>query len=328
MSQRDRDRERLELALDAAGLDLWENNLVTGEVIQHAARTFRELGYPDEEVPQLVANSLDLVHEDDRDRLGTALGELLAGSTADYRCEFRLRARTGDWVWYANHGRVMEGEGGRPGERFVGVTFNIDERKRRETELADIYRQLEEQNQQLHRLIASLELLAATDALTGLANRRTLMESSARECKRAERYGHALAMLLVDIDRFKDINDRWGHLVGDHVICAAAELCRQGIRQGVDIAARLGGEEFVLLLPETDGRGAMALADKLRLAMAGHCVADGDGQPVPFTVSIGVASFEPGLSHMQLLHHADKALYRAKHQGRNRVHRFEDVAAG
>jgi diguanylate cyclase (GGDEF)-like protein/PAS domain S-box-containing protein len=325
MQDRDLNKERLELALDAAGLDLWENNLVTGEVIRAASRTFVELGYPEEEIPMLVKSSFEIVHPDDREMLLAALEDVMAGRTRDYRCEFRLRTRSGEWVWYANYGRVMDAHTASPGERFIGITFNIDSRKRKEAEIAQINQRREEQTRMLQQLNDSLQQLAATDPLTGLANRRTLMELGEKECKRALRSRHPMSLLMLDIDSFKSINDHWGHQLGDRVICATANICRLNSRSGVDIAARLGGEEFVLMLPEMSGDGAAQRAEHLRQLLSSQQVISEDGDLVEFTVSIGVACFHRGMSMDQLLNDADKALYLAKKRGRNRVARYEET---
>ncbi|MFZ4285223.1 sensor domain-containing diguanylate cyclase [Variovorax sp. HJSM1_2] len=326
MDEKDLNKERLELALEAAGLDLWENNLLTGDVTRKALKTFRELGYSDEEIPALVANTLQLVHPGDVDATKAALADVFSGKTQQYRCEFRLRTKSGGWLWFANYGRIMDARAEVPGQRFIGVTFNIDDRKRKEDEIAEINHKLAEQNSLLQGLNTALELLASTDALTGLANRRTLMEVGAKECKRTARFEHPLSVLMVDIDSFKSVNDNWGHLVGDRVICAVADTCRLRVRQGVDTVARLGGEEFVIILPETSGANAEVLAESLRKEAQHLRVDDDAGTPVPFTVSIGVASLARGQSFEQLLNSADKALYKAKQKGRNLVQRFEAIA--
>ncbi len=323
MSDAGRYKERLELALEAAGLDLWENNLVTGEVTGKALKTSQELGYTQSEMAGTVEEILRLVHPDDVSRLQQAVKDHLTGQTPQYRCEFRLRAKNGDWIWFANFGKVMDGDDGMRGQRFVGVTFNIDDRKRKEHEIELMNRQLAEKNALLESYNLQLEMLASTDALTGLANRRKLMELGLRECRRAERFQHALSLLMIDIDHFKAINDTWGHHVGDQVICAVADACGARVRQGVDAVARFGGEEFIVLLPETDLVGGCSLADVLRESVAGLRVPVNDmAEHVQFTVSVGVATGYGGgdmEAFEQLLSRADKALYRAKQAGRNCV---------
>jgi len=322
-------KTQLALALEAAGLDLWENNLLTGEATYRALKTISTLGYTDEERPGSIDDFFQLVHPEDLPRVQTALDEHLSGHTPQYRCEFRLRARDGRWIWFANYGKVMDAGSSTPGQRFIGVTFNIDDRKRQEDEIAQINHRLAEQNALLQRYNTELELLASSDSLTGLANRRKLMELGAQECKRSERFGHPLSLLVMDIDLFKNINDAWGHQAGDRVICAVAETCSSRIRVGLDTAARVGGEEFVVLLPETDYPSAHAVAQSLRLTVAARQVAaDDQGTQISFTVSIGVATLHgTTLSFDQLFNNADKALYRAKQAGRNNVQGFDDAAA-
>jgi diguanylate cyclase (GGDEF)-like protein len=323
MGEADLNKERLELALEAAGLDLWENDLITGHVTRKATKTFLELGFTEDEIVSGVQDIYGLFHPDDLAMVRQSVADHLAGLTPQYRCEFRLRSKRGDWVWYANYGRIMDAQSDTPGRRLIGVTFNIDDRKRREDEIAQINQQLTEQNRLLQQLQRGVELLAAKDSLTGLCNRRTLMELGANECKRAERFAHPLSVLVVDIDFFKAVNDAWGHLAGDRMICAVANVCAARRRSGVDIVARFGGEEFVIVLPETDSTSALRAAESLRAEIASMTVPVNDqGVHVSVTVSIGVATGVPGSGcHFEsLVDLADHALYQAKGTGRNAVY--------
>lgn len=191
--------------------------------------------------------------------------------------------------------------------------------------------QLEERvlRRTLELLVANsrLEQQATTDPLTELGNRRKMTLRIAEEIERAQRCGHTLSLLMLDIDHFKRINDRHGHATGDRAIVAVAQVLRQATR-GMDTAARFGGEEFVLLMPETPQQVALEAAERLRLAVAGLLVDGEDGQQVRLTVSIGVAAMTPAASAAtrlgpdvltDLLIRADQALYRAKHGGRDRV---------
>jgi diguanylate cyclase (GGDEF)-like protein len=170
----------------------------------------------------------------------------------------------------------------------------------------------------LVRHAEELERLATTDDLTGLYNRRHFLALAEDERRRHERKHRSLALLILDIDLFKSINDRFGHDVGDAVICHVASICREGML-GFDILARIGGEEFVLLLPETTGEQAMILAERVRQRLEAH-PSTVDGADVRVTASIGVS--EGGAqseSIGDLMKRADQALYQAKRDGRNRV---------
>lgn len=162
--------------------------------------------------------------------------------------------------------------------------------------------------------------LANIDPLTGVYNRRHFMETGASEFDRARRYSHPLSVLMIDIDKFKAINDRWGHLVGDKTIQALSRAVSAAIR-GQDVPARLGGEEFSVILPETDLDGAATIAERLRATIeATDQVVAEDGRVVRFTASIGVAALDgDDRSFEAVQNRADKALYRAKEAGRNRV---------
>lgn len=320
MTEQDINRERLELALEAAGLDLWENDLVSGEVPRKAIKIFAELGYSEHEAAAYVDDMFAIVHPDDVPLVKAAIADHLAGVTAQYRCEFRIRAKYGAWVWYANYGKVMDRNGSRKGQRFIGVTFNIDDRKRKEGELELINRKLAEQNALLENMNTMLQSLATSDPLTGVANRRKLMEMGASEVQRALRFGQFLSLLIVDIDLFKQVNDTWGHMTGDLVICAVAEACVQHVRSNIDIVGRIGGEEFAIILPQTDYAIANRLAERLCQAVAAQQISVSDSDMLSCTISIGIATLSPSCtSFKHLLINADKALYLAKAAGRNCV---------
>ncbi len=162
--------------------------------------------------------------------------------------------------------------------------------------------------------------LTIMDGLTHLHNRRYFTEFLERELARSARHRRPLALLLVDLDHFKAVNDRHGHLCGDAVLREVASRLRPVVRRE-DLLARFGGEEFAVILVETDAPAARDAAERVRLAVAAGAVRFG-GHDVPVTVSVGVAAAgggEADLSADRLLHRADQQMYRAKHAGRNRV---------
>jgi len=184
------------------------------------------------------------------------------------------------------------------------------------------------ENLALHELVSEQ---AVTDELTGLANNRAFRDKMEKEAARAIRFGHELSLLIVDLDDFKRVNDVHGHLQGDEVLRAAAAILRAESR-GIDEPARYGGEEFVVALPETDHKGAVEVAERIRTQLAGRVVPllEGTGE-VSVTASIGVATIPDDAGGVQeLIAVADAALYEAKRAGKNRVSSAHDgpVAPG
>ncbi|HEX7022148.1 MAG TPA: GGDEF domain-containing protein, partial [Trueperaceae bacterium] len=156
--------------------------------------------------------------------------------------------------------------------------------------------------------------LAHTDALTGLPNRRQMEVLIESEIRRAERYSRPFCVVLIDIDNFKHFNDTFGHEVGDKVLAQMAHTVRHALRQS-DTFGRWGGEEFILLVPETDVQGSLQLAEQIRLRV----LAQQFPRNQTVTISCGIAAFRPGDGVQRLVNRADSALYRAKGQGKNRV---------
>lgn len=167
---------------------------------------------------------------------------------------------------------------------------------------------------------ARLEALAHTDPLTHLLNRRALTIRLVTELERVRRYNSPLTMLMIDLDHFKQVNDTYGHLVGDEVLRGIGAILQHSVRS-VDMVARYGGEEFVVVLPETGEQGAITFAERIREQVEQHRFEAERGGVAQVTVSIGVSSFPaPHVESAEdLFARADAALYRAKERGRNRV---------
>lgn len=171
----------------------------------------------------------------------------------------------------------------------------------------------------LLRKTAELERLCRTDPMTGLCNRRALRDALTSELSRSKRYGNTASFAMIDVDRFKQLNDTYGHQAGDHVLVQLGALLTKRVRKN-DILARYGGEEIALLMPETGLHGAGVLCERIRRAIAEEPI-EWEGEKIQISVSIGVGSV--GLAHTEtpegLIRAADHALYRAKSSGRNRV---------
>jgi len=177
------------------------------------------------------------------------------------------------------------------------------------------------------RLYTRTRELTVKDELTGINNRRHFQNMLQMEWKRAIRFHRPLSLIMLDVDFFKDYNDTFGHLQGDQVLRQMGAILRRNLRE-VDTVARFGGEEFVLLLPDTDKRGAIAVAEKVRLLVEGHRFHTLDHkQTRDITISAGVATYPDDVEEMDnLIDHADIALYRAKEGGRNRIECFKPVS--
>ena len=173
------------------------------------------------------------------------------------------------------------------------------------------------ENARLHDVV---QRQAITDDLTGLVNRRRFIEALQAEVERARRFGTPLTVILADLDDFKRVNDDFGHHGGDAVLRSFADLMRSHVRD-VDVPGRIGGEEFGILLPETDAERAASVAERMRHSLSGVSLPVAAGHSVHVTSSFGIADLDDGQSGDDLLRAADAALYRAKAGGKNRVER-------
>ncbi len=295
----------LDLAMMDADLVFWDADLRTGRMGSVNGHWHTMLGYTAAEIPDTLDAWDDLVHPDDAQARQAAWEAHVQGLTPTMETEFRIRHKQGHWVWMHSRGRVVErGAEGQP-LRVVGLRMNISRRKEFEQRL---------------------EVLAHTDPLTGVCNRRRFLELADDELSRALRHGQPVALLMMDLDHFKAINDRFGHAGGDSVLRAFVDSAMGAMRQG-DVLARVGGEEFAALLPQTSRDGALVLAQRL-LQQVRDLQVLLDGQAVHITVSIGVAlrpmvgPGAPGASASidHLMAAADHALYQAKTAGRDRVY--------
>jgi diguanylate cyclase (GGDEF)-like protein len=183
------------------------------------------------------------------------------------------------------------------------------------------YAHLLTEHEDLRAAHSQIREMSITDTLTGVYNRQYLADGLPTEVERSRRYNHSLSLILCDVDRFKHVNDTLGHLAGDKVLVSIAQALERAIRRDVDWIVRYGGEEFIIVLPETPLAGAEAVAERLRVAVESTRVEAG-GQQVSCTASFGAAALEgeeKPASADDLIREADRCLYEAKRQGRNRV---------
>lgn len=244
------------------------------------------------------------IHVDDRERVVSfCVAQSQAG--VDHEADYRAETADGSYVWIRDVVHVVRN--GDEVEALVGFMFDISDRKRNEDELA--------------RLQGELEALSYKDGLTDVANRRRFDQVLAAAWETARLEAQPLSLLLVDIDYFKQFNDRHGHLAGDDSLKRIASLLTSSVRPG-DLVARIGGEEFAVLMPRTDSLVARTVADRCRGAVLDERIAHGASEASPYlTVSVGLRSIvpEPDQTPRDFVEAVDRLLYQAKSQGRNRV---------
>ncbi|WP_022663009.1 sensor domain-containing diguanylate cyclase [Paucidesulfovibrio longus] len=255
------------------------------------------LGYDTPE--KMIGRSMRELHltEENFQHFGEKYYNALADK-ALLHIEYRLRRKDGSPVWCMLSGQALDR--GAPADLNKGVLWAVDDITRIKTQEQE------------------LRALACTDYLTGVHNRRHFLDLASRELKRRKRHGGDCGLLLIDLDRFKDVNDQLGHGAGDAVLKTFARRCCGALRE-VDIFGRLGGEEFAVLLPGSDLEGARTVAERIREGMSDMETRTPEGN-IRVTVSIGVTSTERPVADVEaLIARADKALYRAKRLGRDRV---------
>jgi diguanylate cyclase (GGDEF)-like protein/PAS domain S-box-containing protein len=245
--------------------------------------------------------------------LASLRSDLEAGrAPQSFRGELECRCKDGSTLWTEVMAHPLVNDHGIV--EILGVTRDISEHKRLLLEIAQAKDATEEANQALQRVNLELARLATTDTLTGVWNRRHFEEVAGAERTRALRYKQALSLLILDVDHFKLINDRYGHQTGDQVLIGLTKLVGDAMRQA-DVLARWGGEEFVVIMPHCAAPEAMLVAEKLRALTAAHVFPDVG----TVTASFGAAELKPDEPLDAWFKRVDLALYAAKTAGRNRV---------
>ncbi|HRD66811.1 MAG TPA: diguanylate cyclase [Candidatus Competibacter sp.] len=284
--------ERLALALWGADLGLWDWDIRTGTITCNGPRT-ELVGCRPGETRLSFGDWEQRIHPQDLAAARDALRAHLENRAPFFESEYRLRHKDEAWSWVLIRGKVIERDRRGQSMRACGIVMDIGQRKR-----------LEE----------NLRRLATTDPLTGAFNRRYLLQVIETEIGRAQRYARPLSLIMFDLDHFKRINDSFGHDRGDMVLKSIAALARQRLRHS-DILARWGGEEFMVLAPETALPQAIALAETLRAALHQSLFPDIG----PITASFGVAGYRLDETVDQWLKRVDDLVYQVKREGRDQI---------
>jgi diguanylate cyclase (GGDEF)-like protein/PAS domain S-box-containing protein len=267
-------------------------------------------GWKPEEL--MTAEGIELIHPDDRDRAQTIMGELKSGAEGAM-IECRVRKEDGGYLWVEASLRLVKGEHDGEPSRMLNIVRDISQHKEAERKLQQAY--------------DAVEALAVTDALTGLANRRHFDQYLATEWRRSARDRQPLSLIMMDVDQFKLFNDSYGHVRGDGCLKQIAEACMDVVSRPGDLVARFGGEEFVVILPNTDNYGAVKVAQEICDSVSFRRLPHASSTAGVVTISLGCATLIPrfGKHTYDLIESADRALYRAKELGRNRVCNASDL---
>jgi diguanylate cyclase (GGDEF)-like protein/PAS domain S-box-containing protein len=260
----------------------------------------QQLGYKAEQFLEDPGFWASNIHPEDAEKVFADLPKLFEEGAHAH--EYRFRHRDGHYMWMVDQLKLIRDEKGEPLE-IIGVWIDNSKAKI-----------IEEQ----------LNHLANYDGLTSIANRRYFTKLAKAELSRSTRYNHPFTLLLLDIDKFKSINDTYGHPTGDQVLIELAEKCQNLLRNS-DIFGRFGGEEFAIVLVETDAEKGMELAERLRVKLSELSVLV-DETKIQFTVSIGLTSKNDQKGTLDtIISRADNALYKAKESGRNKVVDFASI---
>ncbi len=299
---------RFNLVVESLQVGVWDRWMKPAVRRWWSPRFYELIGYKPDELEPTEDNLKKLLHPDDRERVWQDGNEqLLHGDIVDVN--FRLNTRHRGYRWFNSHAKADRDPDGNM-VRIAGAINDIDDQRSAE--------------QALRTVQAELTRLAYRDTLTDLHNRRYFDEHFQREWDRTRRMNQPLSLLLMDLDHFKAYNDCYGHPAGDSCLVKIAHLLTRCAGRPADIVARLGGEEFGVVLPDTDADGAELVAQRIQTQL--HTMAiPHDGAPFQIvTLSIGIAAVRhpDGLGPAEMFEQADRALYEVKRRGRNGIMKF------
>lgn len=318
----DLNEDMLHTILELVSDGIWDWNANTGFVYRNPG-WYEMLGYPPHSLNNNVLTWENVIHPDDYLQVMAQFDDYLSQRAPGYQAEYRCRMQDGSYTWIEDRGYVLARNADGTVARMVGAHRSIDDKKRlyealerRNQSLEAIVeertRELSRVNQQLQIQLEENRKLAETDALTSIANRYLLEKALPQECERAQRFRQPLSLIAMDIDDFKNINDHYGHALGDAALVQVVESVKHCVREG-DLLARWGGDEFIMTLPNTPLADARTLAERIRHGLA-SLLPVGDFQ---VTMSFGVVQRFEEEQQTGLLARADQALYRSKIAGKN-----------
>jgi diguanylate cyclase (GGDEF)-like protein/PAS domain S-box-containing protein len=318
----DLNEDMLHTILELVSDGIWDWNANTGFVYRNPG-WYEMLGYARHSLNNGVLTWENLIHPDDFPHVMAQFDDYLNHRAPVYQVEYRCRMQDGRYTWIEDRGYVLARNADGSVARMVGAHRSIEDKKRLfealerrnhslEAIVEERTRELSRVNQQLHIQLEENRKLAETDVLTSVANRYRLEKALPLACERAQRFRQPLSLIAMDIDDFKNINDHYGHALGDAALVQVVESVKRCVREG-DVLARWGGDEFIMILPNTPLDDARTLAGHIRDGLA-SLLPVGDFQ---VTMSFGVVQRFDQEQQTGLLARADQALYRSKIAGKN-----------
>lgn len=310
---------------------VWDWNALSGHV-ERSPGWYRMLGYDVDSFDKDVLTWENVIHPEDYPRVMEHFEAYLNGKSEKYRIEYRCRSADGSYLWIEDVAQIVERTPDGKVARMIGAHLDIHAAKTAQDEL---YRQnellrhdnatlenlvsertaeLRQLNITLQRQLEEISHIASHDRLTSVYNRYMFEETLHKEISRAKRYSRPMGLVMVDVDYFKEVNDRYGHQSGDAVLRELALVLQKNLRDS-DIVSRWGGEEFVVILPNTTQEQAAVIAEKLRAAIEESRFEKG----IALTCSFGVTAYREEDTVDSLFARIDRALYRAKEFERNNV---------
>ncbi len=285
----------------AGNLGNWHWIVQSNEVVFNEKKA-TNLGYESSEIPEKVGFEYftEKLHIEDYAKVMKNMRDHLMGVSDIYEIEYRILTKEGSYIWYYDRGKVTKRD--KDGKALVvsGIVFDIDKEKTMERELYEANKKLTE--------------LTFRDELTGAFNRRFMLKKLNEEIQRFSRTKLELSIILFDIDNFKQVNDNFGHNSGDNVLKKIVKTVEKRIRK-TDFLCRWGGEEFIIILPDTKIENATKLAEEIRIAISKMVVDDMES----VTASFGVSSCSNGDTVDSIIKKADDLMYKAKSEGKNCV---------
>ncbi len=317
--------------LDISSEGFWDWDTITGHV-ERSHSWFRMLGYDIKIFKKDVFTWEGVIHPDDYARVMGHFESYLNGEIPEYRIKYRCKKFDNSYIWIEDSGKIVQKTDDGKVARMIGAHTNIDEAETSKNSLIQQNRllcvdnitlenlvkertnELNKINTELKAKIKDTEYNASHDALTNIYNRRIFEAIFTKEMHRAKRYSYPLSVALLDIDDFKDVNDTYGHKVGDEILIEISILLQKNIRES-DILARWGGEEFIIIFPQSNVEEIKDKAEELRMTISNKLFPSS----LNITCSFGVTSYLEEDTENSFFIRCDKALYKAKELGKNNV---------